>query len=24
MDSHDRTTGCVGGPTTACEIKLVD
>jgi long-chain acyl-CoA synthetase len=24
MGSHDRTTGYVGGPTTACDIKLVD
>lgn len=24
MDSHDRTTGRVGGPTTGCDIKLVD
>lgn len=24
MDGHDRTTGRVGGPTTVCDIKLVD
>ncbi|KAK7790099.1 hypothetical protein R5R35_012622 [Gryllus longicercus] len=24
MDRHDRSTGRVGGPTTVCDIKLVD
>jgi len=24
MDTHDRTTGRVGGPTIGCDIKLVD